>query len=155
MIDIFIYLTITLITSVVVFFGIPTISTSIAIIAGYYAKVPILIGLSISIGNGIGSVLAQKAGQKFFERTKAKESKLKIWIERLAEKYQKRLFPFIIFISVIGIPTSWLLCSVAKDYSKRKIFIIQVITRWIYFFAITYCVENRIQIFNAIQNFIK
>ncbi|MDD3284762.1 MAG: hypothetical protein PHZ07_04165 [Patescibacteria group bacterium] len=155
LIDILIYFTITVITTGVVFLGIPTISTSIALIAGYYLKTPIFVGLSISIGSGIGSVLAQRAGQKFFEAKNIKESKLKTWIEYLGKKYQKYLFPFIVFISVIGMPSSWLLCSVAKDYSKRKIFIIQVTTRCIYFSFLSYCVENRIEIINIIQNVIK
>lgn len=137
------------------YFSIPMVMTSIS--AGFGTQEqysPILIGLIISIGAGIGSSIAQKTGQLIF-RTKEGEkcSKLKGFTIRMIEKYKKHSIILIVVCSLTFLPESWLFFTVAKDYSKVKMFFILLWIRWINFSLIAFLGENFLQkIVQAIIN---
>lgn len=137
------------------YFSLPMVLTSIS--AGFGTQEqysPILIGLIISIGAGIGSTVAQKTGQLIFQEKEGEKcSKLKSFTIRMIEKYKKHSIFLIIVCSLTFLPESWIFFTIAKDYSKVKMFFILLWIRWINFSLVAFLGENFLQkIMQAIIN---
>jgi hypothetical protein len=130
------YVIILLLALAIIYSGIPGLSTGLAVGAGLAGCDPILIGASISLGGGIASTLSQYTGQLI--STKKEPSKLAIFLKNQVEKNPNLVVPVLIIASVTAIPETYLLGTIGKDISKIKILVINLITRFLNFWLISW-----------------
>jgi membrane protein YqaA with SNARE-associated domain len=129
------YLVISLLTLIGIYGGIPGASTILALGSGIAECNPALIGLSISVGGGIGSAMSQKTGQVIFDKSKL--SNLEIALADFAEENKTYIIPILILASVSFIPETFLYATIGKDIPKLKMFLTNLIARFLNFWLMS------------------
>jgi|GEM_PF-3343590 hypothetical protein len=131
------YVLILLLAMIIIYSGIPVGPTILAGAAVASSCDPFLIGFSISIGGGIGSLFSQYTGQIISEKETLPKIKLlrrtTLFLEKQAQKRNWLVIPILTIASITLIPETYLLGTIGKDISKILMLGINLTTRFFYF----------------------
>lgn len=142
------YLVILILTFVIIYGGIPGASSTLAIGAGLANCNPVLIGASISAGGAIASCLSQYTGQAILNnQNNPKTSKLVTGLEKIVQKNENLVIPILALSSISLIPETYLFASIGKDIPKIKMLIINLISRFLNFWLMSWLGKNYLKTF--------
>ncbi len=135
------YPLICLLSFLIVYMGIPGLSSALALSASVSGN-PALIAIAMASGGTLASTTSQATGKLLLDNSVNDTQALGQYFTNLAQKHKKLVWPILITASVTAIPETYLYSTIGRHLSIIKITIINLIVRFLDFWLLTWLGKN-------------